>query len=179
MFVLTFFLVCQLAFSDVYRLRTETALKADQTHADLIILPRLHPTTDFVIQFDFKLIKQNRKLNPNPWESFWIFWSYNKESHKKKRTNYLAFKKNGLELGKASEWIAQNFIWTDESFKIETAVWYKVVLTFKNKNLQIEINNKEFKISNELISKTYTNPGRIGLYAEDSEVEIKNYSLKY
>ena len=159
----------------VYKLTTQTALKADQTFADLIILPKLHPTTDFQVQFEFKVIKQNRQPNPNPWESFWIFWSYNKEDLNKKRTNYLAFKSNGLELGQAFDLVGQKFIWTDESFKIQTAVWYKVILSFNNNNLLLKINDQEFKIPKKLISQTYTNPGRIGLYAEDSEVEIKNF----
>lgn len=179
MLLLSLLLFTNLSFADGFLLTTQTPLQAQQTFSDLKIFPRLHPTTNFVVQFEFKVLKQNRVTNPNPWESFWFFWSYNKEPNQKKRTNYLAFKTNGLELGRAYDEVGQTFIWTDEASKIEINRWYKVNLNFSNLQLTISLDDKNIAVPADLLLKTYQNPGRIGLYSEDSDVDIKNFQLDY
>lgn len=151
---------------------------AQETYSDLIVLQRLHPTTNFQIHLEFKVLKQYR-TSANPWESFWIFWSYNKDSLNLKYTNYLIFKSNGLEIGKAYNEISQDFIYTDANVKIELEKWYPVDLYFVNDELTIQIDGKKILIEKNKIMQCYRLPGRIGLYAEDSRVLIKNFRLNY
>ena len=168
-----------IAYSQPVLLTTKQALTADQTFSDLKLLPRLHPTTNFTVDLEFKVIQQNRIKTPNPWESFWIFWSYNKDDGNLKRTNYLAFKTNGLEIGKAYNIISQDFIWTTNTDSIVLNKWHQVQLNFKDFGLTIIMDNKLISILPQLLKQTYLNPGRIGLYSEDANIEIRNIEMTY
>lgn len=143
-----------------------------ETYSDLVILPKLHPTTNFKIKFKFKVLKQYRKT-PNPWESFWLFWSYNLGFDSNKKTNYLAFKTNGLEIGQAYGTIDQHFVWTANQPKIEINKLYEIELESIKNNLQIKINN-EVVAENITTEKLYLIPGRIGLYVEDGKVWVSS-----
>lgn len=173
------FLLSPYSFADDIVLDSKKIPKsAQETFSDLVVLQRLHPTTNFQIHLDFKVLKQYR-ISANPWESFWIFWSYNKDSLNLKYTNYLIFKPNGLEIGKAYKEISQDFIYTDTKTKIELEKWYTVDLEFVNDELIIQIDGKKIHIEKNKILQCYRLPGRIGLYTEDARVLIKNFKLTY
>lgn len=156
----------------------KTPKSAQETFSDLVILQRLHPTTNFQIHLEFKVLKQYR-TSANPWESFWIFWSYNKDSLNLKYTNYVIFKSNGLEIGKAYKEISQDFIYTDTNTTIELEKWHSVDLEFANDELSIQLDDKKIRIEKNKILQCYRLPGRIGLYTEDARVLIKNFKLTY
>src|SRR6185436_11829904 len=57
----------------------KTVTSADQTASSLLLTTQVF--TDFQLDFDAKLNKQTRTGSPpNPWESWWVMWSYNDET---------------------------------------------------------------------------------------------------
>ena len=161
-----------------YTLKTKTAVTADQTYSDLILLPDLNPSTNFHAHFEFNILKQHRKINPNPWESLWFFWSYQKQTGDNKNTNYLVFKTNGLELGKAFGITDQTFLWTTDIVHFEIGKSYIVDMDFTNDILQIRINNLLFTPP-AILKNTFLTGGNIGLYSEDADVQIKDYVFDF
>lgn len=156
----------------------KTLLEQTATYSDLHLFPNLHPTTNFTITFEFKTTKQYRK-NPNPWETFWIFWSYNLDGNNNKFTNYLAFKTNGVEIGKAYDHVAQDFLYTSAEPQFEINKWHKIEFESKDSVLRLKHNDTDWiTIPAEQIKNLYKTPGRLGLYAEDAQVVVRQYRLK-
>lgn len=156
----------------------QTPQTISDTFSDLIIFPDLHPTTEFKVSLKFKVIQQYRK-NPKPWESFWLFWSYNKDANQNKFTNYIAFKTNGIEVGKAFNDVDQEFLYTDSQFPILINTWNQIVIESHLGNLKIQINQQNLRIQKNQLIGIYQYPGRIGFYVEDAKVLVKNFQLSY
>ncbi len=129
------------------------------------------------MHFDFVISKQNRTGTPNPWKSFWFFWSYQKQNGDNKNTNYLVFKTNGLELGKAFGITGQTFLWTTDIIHFEIGKPYSVDLKFVHDSLQIRINDLLF-IPPPVLQNTFLTAGSMGFYSEDADVNLKNYSFE-
>lgn len=141
-------------------------------------MPGSHPVTNFAVRFDFKVVKQNRLIKPKGWETFWLFWSFNKEAGDNKKTNYLAFKTDGLELGKSFTITDQVFVWTSESVKFEIGKWYHVELMLHKKQMSLKVNDIEIAVAADVLEKTFQTAGQIAFYSEDADVSLKNYSYE-
>ena len=175
------FSFCSFAFCEnpgTFDLKTKAAESINQTYSDIQVLPERHPTTNFSVRFDFKVVKQNRLKKPQAWETFWLFWSYIKETGDSKKTNYLAFKTNGLELGKSFAITDQVFVWTSEAVKFEIGKWYHVELKLIKKQMSLKVNDIEIAVAADVLEKTFQTPGQIAFYTEDADVSLKNYSYE-
>ncbi len=174
-------LLCLRGFCETpatYELKTKAAASVNQTFSDIIVLPDVHPVTDFMLRFDFKVVKQNRIKKPKSWETFWLFWSFRKEDGDNKKTNYLAFKTNGLELGKSFAVTDQVFLWTSEAVKFEIGKWYHVEMALAKKQLSLKVNDLAITVVSDVLEKTFQTPGQIAFYTEDADVSLKNYSFE-
>ncbi|MBL7670637.1 MAG: hypothetical protein JNM39_09125 [Bdellovibrionaceae bacterium] len=154
-------------------------LEPGQTFSNLLVLPNLHPTYQFEIQLQFKVIRQYRGVGANPWESFWLFWGYNLDGAERKKTNYILFKTNGLEIGKASELTTQEFLWTGPEPKIIVGVWNDLVVAHRESQLFLRLNGQIVKLDGLELSKLYRYPGRIAFYAEDAKVLVRKFEIKF
>lgn len=154
-------------------------MDAVQTYSDLIVLPDLHPTYPFEIRLQFKVDRQYRGVSANPWESFWLFWSYNLDGAGRKKTNYIVFKTNGLEIGKASGITTQEFVWTDSQPKIVVGEWNDLLLSQGETQLEVKLNDRFVNLEGLELKKLYRHPGRIALYAEDAKVIVRKFRIRF
>ena len=73
-----------------------------KTHGALVLYQPESSSEHFQLSLEYSFVKQLRKKDPNPWESLWIMFNYQR-GHRAdtKDTLYLALKTNGVELGRA------------------------------------------------------------------------------
>jgi hypothetical protein len=169
---------CQSERSCRYTLNSKRVpMNLTETFSDLYLLPALHPTSGFEIRLEFKVIKQLRASEANPWETFWLFWNYNLDGDQLKKTNYIAFKTNGLEIGQAKARDSQEFVWTGPHPQTELGQWNELFFFMAPEALILKFNGKTVNLKGLDLRKLYRTPGRIGLYAEDAEVLVRKYRV--
>lgn len=96
-----------------------------------------------------------------------------------KKTNYIAFKTNGLEIGQASGLTTQEFIWTVNDPKIVVGEWNDLLISQQESRLELRLNSRAVDMDGLKVSKLYRNPGRIAFYAEDAKVLVRKYKIKF
>ena len=99
-----------------------------------------------------------------------------------KNTNYFIHKMDtGIEIGRAFEEYGQEFLSTPQFSNLQLNKWYKYTFIKREQKLSININDVkvfEYDYSKNEISKQLLNEsGHIGIYTEDAEVEVRNFSL--
>lgn len=155
-----------------------SVLKKNETHADLKLIDKLYSSENFKVEFEFKVTRQYRKP-ANPWETCWFFWSYNLDGNEKKLTNYIVFKSNEIEIGKAFDEVGQEFIFTKNTNYVDLTKWQKIKLIRIKKSLTLIWNKNQIQITENYLNQLYPYPGKIGLYTEDAKVEIKNFQISH
>lgn len=146
---------------------------SEQTFSDILVLPKLHASRAFQVGFDFQVIRQYRRPQAHPWESLWLFWSYNLDGEGQKLTNYIVFKPNGLEIGKAYKEVSQDFIWTQSQPQICVGQWHRVLFAREGVNLLLWLDGVSVPFPHLKIDSLYQYPGRIAFYVEDSRVMLR------
>ena len=156
---------------------------SQETHAALVITKQNY--TSYNVSITANTVKQLREdSTPNPWEVFWVFFNYESVGSTGKNTNYFILKTNGVELGTASQSVAQQFLYTNNNPQLSINTYYQYNLIF-NKDLNggnVDIYINQTHIVNykndQSQKKLYTFPGSIGLYCEDSMVTITDFSIE-
>ena len=160
------------------RLKPAPALLPSQTHAALV-LTALHQFKYFELELTFTNVQALRIGVPQPWETFWLFFNYQPDGSFKK-TNYLAFKTNGLEAGFASGDRDQKIFKTWESPVFPYGISEHIKIRRMATRFAIEINGQApmiFEFATDE-NKPQALPGAIGLYTEDAEVLIQGITIK-
>ncbi len=172
-----------ISFSDgSVTLFPKASLSAGETHSALIITKQNY--TSYNVSITANTMKQLRQNSaPNPWEVFWIFFNYEPIGSVAKNTNYFILKTNGVELGTASASVAQQFLFTNTNPQLSVNQFYKYDLVFhsgvSDGTVDIYINDTFIvTYKNDANNKKlYTDSGRIGLYCEDSQVQIVDFTI--
>jgi len=147
------------------------------THAALVLMKNPITEKEFSLPIRYHNIKALRTPSANPWEVFWLFFNYQALAGEK-TTNYFIFKPNGVEIGKAWGKVNQEFLASAESPKLEMGKEYELILDRHENKVSAFINgNKVLEFSDREKSKLYHQAGQIGLYSEDSEVEISSVDI--
>ncbi|HCA43195.1 MAG TPA: hypothetical protein DEP28_08080 [Bacteroidetes bacterium] len=138
---------------------------------------------NFIVNIEVNNIRQLRKnLKPRNFEVFWFFFNYIPLDNLMKNTNYFIHKMDtGIEIGRAFEEYGQEFLSTPQFSNLQLNKWYKYTFIKREQKLSININDVkvfEYDYSKNEISKQLLNEsGHIGIYTEDAEVEVRNFSL--
>lgn len=141
------------------------------THSALLLSRETLPETGFELEVEFTLLTQLRTLAPNPWETFWLFFSYQAEKEGK-RTNYALVKTNGLEVGRAWAKLEQSFALTKEQPRVIPGETNTLrLLVSRSGKVQVFFQQKLVgELSHDAL---FRQPGRIGLYVEDARVAVR------
>ncbi len=145
---------------------------------------------DFQLDIDAKLNKQLRTGSlPNPWETWWIMWSYNDEAEgtlqQSNHHYYFILKTNGIEFGKKDNKVGdtvnekQIFIKTGNSPAVKVAVTNHVTILKKGFHFTIKIDGiTVIDMTDPLVNDPIRMAqGLIGLYEEDSSVSFDNVKV--
>lgn len=171
------------------RLTTAIPSQIDVTHGHLLLLQNLRdPPADMGVRvenqhsiaFEFQLERQLRQPTPNPWESLWLFLNYAIDPDGgSKQTNYLAFKTNGIEFGKAFGETGQQFLFTAAEPAFPPGVWHEVKLLLNPVHLEIWQGGSRLHSIHysELKAQPFNHPGHLGIYVEDATVRVRNFRV--
>ncbi|MBI4411970.1 MAG: hypothetical protein HY541_05765 [Deltaproteobacteria bacterium] len=153
----------------------------NDTHSALVLakITETCPVKDFRLTIEATTIDQLRPENPNPWEVFWIFFNYLPDGAAK-TTNYFILKTNGIELGRAYEETAQEFLYTVPEPQLMVGTSNIFVLEKSGGNLTVSIDGSEALNyqSGDWPGGLYDQAGAIGLYTEDARVRIHTVTIE-
>jgi Domain of Unknown Function (DUF1080) len=112
--------------------------------------------------------------SPNPWECAWIVWSYQDDAH----FYYLALKPTGWELGKRDPDYpgGQRFL-ASGSRKFPVGAWHTFIIRQAGATIDARANG-EHVVSFTDAERPYAG-GRLGIYAEDSEVQVDDITMPF
>lgn len=166
--------------SQTLTLAPKAAASNNETHAALVFLKQTltKPVRDFELTVELETAQQLRQNSAaNPWEVFWLFFSYNQNNVNDKTTNYFISKPQyGGELGLAFASVGQTFL--SDYAPAKTDIGERHVFTYRRKgNLFTVVRDGLPFYSYSDSAKLYTMKGAIGFYTEDALVRI--YSLHY
>lgn len=147
------------------------------THGALVLSRREFPAGGYEVEVDYLLSAQLRPTAPNPWETFWLFFSY-QPGVTGKTTNYAVVKPNGLEAGKAWGWIDQSFALTLEEprlgpgtrarLRVKVLPWGGARIFFQDRY-----------VGEVPVEKLFHQAGRLGLYVEDARVQVTSVRFRW
>jgi hypothetical protein len=150
--------------------------KPGDTHGALALSQARLPADGYEIEVVYRLLHQLRSLNPNPWETFWLFFSYRSQNFGK-RTNYVVVKSNGIEVGKAWGMVDQSFSLTRDLPRLSENTWARLRVQVGRFGAARVFFNDE--LAGELPgNQLFFQSGQIGLYVEDSLVEVRSVRIK-
>lgn len=152
----------------------------EMTHAALALsrFTNETPVRDFTVSFEFTLASQHRQPRPNPWESLWLFFSYRRgEDLHSKETNYVAFKTNGIEVGRAYGELGQDFLYTRESPAVQVGQSVVVTVRRGEGRLRIWMDGALALDESEEGLGLYPHAGAVGIYSEDARIEVRRFRL--
>ncbi|RZA01641.1 MAG: hypothetical protein EOP11_17315 [Proteobacteria bacterium] len=147
------------------------------THGALVLSKRDFPPGGYEVEVEYKLEAQLRSPAPNPWETFWLFTSY-QPWPSGKATNYVMVKPNGFEAGKA---------WSHEEQSFATTLEKPVLLPGQSAKLRVKVMpygamHVFFQgrfVAEVPADKLYTHGGKLGLYVEDARVTVKAVRVRW
>lgn len=156
-------------------LTPKQSVASNETHAALVLSRDKYQTFTLELEFRAGPLRQN----PNPWETFWLFFNYQPMSQEKD-TNYLLVKPNGLEIGRATGLVDQQFLFTDDKPHAKNAYWHKIKVQRAINILSISFDGKVIFKSEDpaWLGGLRNEDGHLGLYTEDAQVEIKEISIR-
>lgn len=160
----------------------QAALGAN-TYAALLLSTRTQrcPLTDFTLTIHATTKHQLKEIDyRRPWEVFWVFFNYLPAPNSTKTTNYFINKPNGVELGRAYGDTDQKFLPPFGPPFLILNQEDEFVLDYRSGTLKIFVDGFEaVNYSNQTFPESlYTNPGAIGLYTEDAQVNIRSVQLQ-
>ena len=173
-------------------LEPRSASRRLETHAALVRLRDTvaHPLKDFRLTVTARTEAQLRTgARPNPWESLWLFFNYN-DAPDGKETNYVAFKTNHIEVGRASSARSQRFLATGDGPGIPVGRRTTFTLAKRGTRLEIAVDGvivSRFDGARPRLARQLGDlpdaglldvPGSIGLYTEDARVRIEAVTLE-
>ena len=162
----------ELAGSKVLMLRPKTSDEPSETHAALVT-----SGTSFSgmhLSLRAKTVKQLRTTTaPNPWESAWVVWNYQDNTH----FYYLALKPNGWEVGKADPNYkgAQRFLATGSDMKFPVGTWANVEVEHIGRTMTVSANGRVLTTFTDE-ERPYTS-GKVGVYNEDAKTYFDNVAV--
>lgn len=150
-----------------------SATRPDETHAALT-LANVAPQRDFVLTVNVMTEVQLRQNSaPNPWEVFWLLFNYTPTATGK-NTNYFILKTNGVELGTATEQVAQTFLQTAPTSIPAIGQLNTMQVRKQGTHVTVHINGtKVIDYTGAVIDAA----GSIGLYTEDAGVKVTGVTL--
>lgn len=128
-----------------------------------------------------KTIAQLRQgSTPNPWETAWIFWDWNDNTHQ----YYCTLKTSGLEIGKV-DGAGQVFVQTPSSPTVKIGQYQNLSITQTNYNtatphIKCVVDGSTILDFDDTAVPNDANlqkGGFIGLYCEDSRVQFRNVQI--
>jgi hypothetical protein len=131
------------------------------------------PVKDFRLTFRAVAEQQLRRgARPNPWESLWLFFNYT-GAPADKRTNYIAFKTNRLEIGRAWGSTAQRFLVTEQGPPTPLGREITVSVTKVGQQLTVTVDGEVVvRYDGGAHGGLYDHPGSIGFYTEEARVRV-------
>ena len=174
----------QVVIQDNVKLQPRRIASESGTHAALALWNEKIRDTNFQLRVRYHNVKALRTPQSNSWEVFWLFFNYqanakspDRESEGK-QTNYFIFKPNGVEFGKAWGAEQQEFLATADQPQQEFGRDYELVLTRSPHSVSASINGKNvLQYEDRKSHALYAEPGQIGLYTEDSVVQINSVEI--
>ena len=145
------------------------------THASLVLSKFKVLSDNFEIVVDYKNVTSLRKVKPNTWEVFWLFFNYVPGADNVKTANYVVAKPNGIELGRAAKLTEQAFIKTAEEPRATFNEWHRLKVHKAGGALKVYFD--EVFVFETSEDQLFTAHGKIGLYTEDASVVIKRVCL--
>ncbi len=131
-----------------------------------------HPVRDFRLTFRAVTDAQLRRgARPNEWEALWLFFNYT-GAPDDKRTNYLAFKTNGVEIGRAWGSSTQRFLSTGEGPGTPIGHEALIEVTKVGQRLTVTIDGALALRYDGVGDALFDEPGAIGFYTEDARVRV-------
>ena len=143
---------------------------SSETHAALVTSNTTF-TNDVSFKGTTRTIKQLRKNNPaNAWEVSWLVWNFKDNTH----FYYVVLKPNGWELGKEDPAYpgAQRFLANGSNIKFPVGSWntFEILHNQATATMTVKVNGTILTTFTDN-ERPYTS-GKVGFYAEDSEVEL-------
>lgn len=175
--------------SKVMSLSPKASTSPDLTHGGLVTTTKSFGDIDLTLRM--KTVKQLRTPTPNPWETAWVIWNYEREG----RFSYLALKTNGWEFGKsdntpldpagpACTWPsyqnckypgAQRFIATASSPTYPAGSWNTVRV--RQVGAQVELWANGVLLTKFVDTENVLTSGKVGLYTEDAQVHFDDVKV--
>jgi 3-keto-disaccharide hydrolase len=157
----------------VFYEKPKVSTSSEETHSVLTVSTKKWQNVE--IHINVKTILQTRQnAPPNSWESAWVTWRYIDPYHH----YYFIFKPNGIELGKkdndrhADE---QIFLYTANFPTLRLDTWSAWTIKMQGNHIQVYIDShKVVDCFDNTMSNTLSQPGAIGLYAEDASAQFDN-----
>jgi hypothetical protein len=153
---------------------------AGETHSALVVArsTQLDPLRDFRIQLVVATQRQLRTSGPpNPWEVFWLFFNrHTPDGQNSPSSNYVIFKPNGVELGRAFGWVGQAFLATNTAFHTSVGQPVRIELTKLGNRIDASVNG--VTALSYVGAGLYDTAGSIGLYSEDARVRIYSVNIE-
>lgn len=155
-----------------------------ETHGALVTSVASFGDIDLTLRM--KTVRQLRSPSPNPWETAWVVWNYEREG----RFTYLALKPNGWELGKSDNspldpagptctWPsyenckypgAQRFLATGSSPTFPVGPWHTVRVRQVGNAVDLWANGAV--LTRFVDGENVYRSGKVGLYTEDAHVRF-------
>ncbi len=153
-------------------LRPQSAQAPEDTHAALAVGPTL--PARYTLSADVRTISQLRVNSPpNAWEAAWLVWSYLDDAH----FYYFIPKANGWELGKRDPAYpgGQRFLATGDWSSVAPGAWQSIQVAAGPGSMRVSVGGTPLvDFFDE--ERPYTS-GRLAMYSEDAEVQIRNVTL--
>jgi len=178
--------------SKVLQLESTVPTQAEATHAALVTT--IHDSTgDLDFSIKVRTVNQLRENDaPNPWETAWVCWNYQRLGQDVVRFYYVAIKPNGFELGKVDQSVfqatgGQRFLSTDER-PLALDTWHDVRITQVGSRLRVWVNGEQradftdgqgsggFPAWGSPGESVFVD-GKACLYEEDAVVQFDNFVI--
>ena len=156
------------AASKVLKLKPKASDTASETHAALVRSEKRFEDLEFKVRA--KTVDQLRSPRPNAWESAWVMWHYQDNTH----FYYLALKPTGWELGKADPNYpgAQRFLATGSSKRFPIGDWSSVKVRQVGRVMKVWADGKLLTRFRDR-QRPYLK-GSVALYNEDAKTFFDN-----
>ncbi len=142
-----------------------------ETHSSLVTGPSFN--SSLIFEANLTNIQQLRSI-PNPWETAWMIWNYQDNSH----FYYFTLKTNGWELGKEDPSYPgnQRYLATGASPQAQIGKQYDVKIIQDNSNtIKVYVDN--VSITTFTDNERPYNSGKIALYTEDAHVHFDDIKV--
>ncbi len=151
----------------VLSLRPTAAQQPENTHSALFVTRKTH-SGDVDFKGRVRTVRQLRVGSPpNPWESAWLVWHYQGPHH----FYYLAVKPNGWELGKADpEYVGQQRFLDSGETEFPIGAWHDFEIEQRGDTVTVRLNGTQITKFRDRERPYFS--GKVGIYAEDSEIQL-------